>query len=142
MKSLPVIPSIKTMGKNTASSVIEVESTAKKISFAPSIPASKGRIPRSIRIYMFSVITMASSTTNPTDSTTANIERTLIEKPAKYIRKNVPINDTGITIQGISGTRKLRRNRKMIITTKIKASYTVFFTSLIEARINFVLSKP
>ena len=85
---------------------------------------------------------MASSTTNPTDNTTANIERTLIEKPARYIKKNVPINDTGITIQGINVTRKLRRKRKMIITTKIKASYTVFFTSLIEARINFVLSKP
>ena len=85
---------------------------------------------------------MASSTTSPTDNTTASIESTLIEKPAKYIRKNVPMSDTGITIQGISVTRKFLRNRKMIITTKINASYTVFFTSLIEARIKRVLSKP
>ncbi len=38
--SRPVIPSIKTIGKNTATSVIVVEITAKKISLAPSIPAS------------------------------------------------------------------------------------------------------
>ena len=45
----PVIPSINTMGKNTATSVIVVEITAKKISLAPSIPASFGGIPLSIR---------------------------------------------------------------------------------------------
>ena len=48
-KSLPVIPSMNTMGKNTATSVMVVEITAKKISFAPSIPASLGAIPCSIR---------------------------------------------------------------------------------------------
>ena len=49
-KSRPVIPSIKTIGKNTATNVIVVEITAKKISLAPSIPASFGLIPFSIRI--------------------------------------------------------------------------------------------
>ena len=46
----PVVPSMKTIGKKTAISVIEVEITAKKISFAPSIPASKGVMPRSMRM--------------------------------------------------------------------------------------------
>ena len=46
----PVVPSINTMGKNTATKVMVVEITAKKISFDPSIPASFGSIPRSIRI--------------------------------------------------------------------------------------------
>ena len=46
----PVVPSMNTMGKNTATKVTVVEITAKKISFAPSIPASKGFMPRSIRI--------------------------------------------------------------------------------------------
>ena len=44
------MPSMKTIGKKTAISVIEVEITAKKISFAPSIPASKGVMPRSMRM--------------------------------------------------------------------------------------------
>ena len=46
----PVIPCMKTIGKNTATSVMVVEITAKKISLAPSIPASFGLIPFSIRI--------------------------------------------------------------------------------------------
>ena len=46
----PLVPSINTMGRNTATSVMVVEITAKKISFAPSMPASNGRIPRSMRI--------------------------------------------------------------------------------------------
>ena len=45
----PVVPSINTIGKNTATSVMVVEITAKKISLAPSIPASFGGIPFSIR---------------------------------------------------------------------------------------------
>ena len=71
---------------------------------------------------MFSVITMASSTTSPTESTTASIDSTLIENPATYIRKKVPISDTGITIHGISVTRQLRRNRKIMMITSRNAS--------------------
>ena len=71
---------------------------------------------------MFSVITIASSTTRPTESTTASIDSTLIENPAAYITKNVPISDTGITMQGISVTRQLRRKRKMMMMTRMKAS--------------------
>ena len=83
---------------------------------------------------MFSVITMASSTTSPTDKTMASMESTLIENPAKYITKKAPIKDTGITIHGTSVTRQSRRNKKMIMITSTNASYTVLFTSLIEAR--------
>ena len=45
----PVIPSIKTIGRNTDTSVTVVDTTAKNISFAPSIPASFGSIPCSMR---------------------------------------------------------------------------------------------
>ena len=48
-KRRPVVPSMKTMGKNTATSVMVVEMTAKKISLAPSIPASLGGMPFSMR---------------------------------------------------------------------------------------------
>ncbi len=91
---------------------------------------------------MFSVITMASSTTKPTASTTASMESTLMEKPARYMTKKAPISETGITIHGTSVTRQSRKKRKMMMITSTKASYTVCFTSSIEARINLVLSKP
>ena len=140
-KRRPVIPSINTMGKNTASKVMVVEITAKKISLAPSIPAARGRIPFSIRMYIFSVITMASSTTKPTESTIASMVSTLIEKPSRYMIKNAPMSDTGMTIQGTSVTRQSRKKRKMIMITSTKASMTVSFTSAIEARMKRVLSK-
>ena len=41
-----------------------------------------------------------------------------------------------------SVTRQSRKKRKMMMITSTKASYTVCFTSSIEARINLVLSKP
>ena len=91
---------------------------------------------------MFSVITMASSTTSPTASTMASMESTLMENPARYMTKNAPISDTGITMHGTSVTRQSRKKRKMMMITRIKATYTVSFTSLIDARINLVLSKP
>ena len=59
-----------------------------------------------------------------------------------YMMKNEPTSDTGITRQGISVTRQSRKNRKMMTITSTKAMYTVSFTSEMEARMNFVLSKP
>ena len=63
---------------------------------------------------MFSVMTMASSTTRPTESTTASIESTLIEKPATYIRKKVPMSATGMTKHGMSVTHQFRKKRKLL----------------------------
>ena len=71
---------------------------------------------------MFSAITIASSTTNPTESTTANMVNTLMENPETYITKNAPTNDTGMTTTGTSVTRQSRRNRKIINTTSRKAT--------------------
>ena len=85
---------------------------------------------------------MASSTTRPTESTMASIVSTLMEKPSRYMMKNAPMSDTGITIQGTSVTRQSRRKRKIMMITSTNASTTVFFTSLIEARMKRVLSKP
>ena len=48
LNSLPVIPSMNTIGKKTAISVIVVAIMAKKISFEPSMPALIGFIPPSI----------------------------------------------------------------------------------------------
>ena len=85
---------------------------------------------------------MASSTTSPTESTTASIDSTFILNPSMYMTKNEPTIDTGITRQGIRVTRQSRRNRNMMKITSMNASYRVVFTSLIDARMNRVLSKP
>src|SRR5574344_189113 len=90
---------------------------------------------------MFSVTTIASSTTSPTASTTASIDNTLMEKPARYITKKMPMSEIGITNAGIRVTLQFRRNAKMMKTTNRKATTTVDLTSLIEALINLVLSK-
>ena len=81
-------------------------------------------------------------TLHSVQNTMASMESTLIENPARYITKNAPIRETGITIHGTSVTRQSRRKRKMMMITSTKASYTVDLTSLIDARINLVLSKP
>ena len=70
------------------------------------------------------------------------MDNTLMENPATYITKNAPMSDTGITMHGTSVTRQSRKNRKMMMITKMKASYTVLSTSLMEARMKRVLSKP
>ena len=85
---------------------------------------------------------MASSTTRPTASTTASIESTFIENPARYIIKKAPMRDTGITIQGTSVTLQSLRKRKIMMITRMNATYTVSLTSFMDARINLVLSKP
>ena len=136
----PVMPSMNMIGRNTAISVMVVETTAKKISLDPSIPALRGETPRSMRMYMFSVTTMASSTTSPTDKTTASMERTFMENPARYMTKNAPTRETGITTTGTSVTRQSLRKTNMMNTTRKKAMKMVLRTSLMEARMYSVLS--
>ena len=76
-----------------------------------------------------STTTIASSTTMPIASTSASSETVLAEKPSASITANVPISDTGTAISGISVARKLPRNRKTTITTRMKASIRVWTTS-------------
>ncbi len=104
------------------------------------MPACTGDIPLSMRMYIFSVITMASSTTSPMESTTASIVSTLMENPATYITKNAPIIDMGITTTGTSVTLQSRRKTNMMNTTSRKATKMVSCTSFIDARMNCVLS--
>ena len=137
----PVVPSKKTIGKNTATNTTVVAITAKNISFDPLNPACNGDIPCSIFVNIFSMTTIASSTTKPMASTTASKVKMLMVNPATYIIKKEAINDTGIARTGINVVRQLRKKRKMIKTTKRKASKIVSSTSLIELRMNTVLSK-
>ena len=61
----------------------------KPISRAPLSAASNGRMPPSMWRTMFSSITIASSTTKPTDSVSASSVMLLIEKLNAYIAAQV-----------------------------------------------------
>ena len=87
----PTMPPISSTGMNTAISENVIEMMVKPISRAPLSAASNGRMPPSMWRTMFSSMTMASSTTKPTDSVSASSVMLLIEKPNAYIAAQVPI---------------------------------------------------
>jgi hypothetical protein len=98
--------------RNTAANVIEMEITAKKISFEPLIAASIGDIPSSTFLKIFSVTTIPSSTTNPVAKTMAKRVKTFTENPHKYMMKNVAIKETGISINGLNAIDQSLKNKK------------------------------
>ena len=136
----PVIPCRKITGKNTTASVTVVEMIANVISDDPFSPASRGSSPCSMRLKMFSIITIASSTTNPVARTTPKSVRRLMEKPKSHRKKNADTSDTGIATTGMIVARHERRNMKMISTTNPKAISSVSRTSSIALRMNVVES--
>ena len=69
------MPPIIRMGMKTAISDMLMENTVKPISCAPFNAAAKGFIPCSRWREMFSMTTMASSTTNPVEIVSAMSER-------------------------------------------------------------------
>ena len=71
----PTIPPIMRIGMNTAISDTLMESTVKPISFAPRSAASIGRTPSSRYREMFSMTTIASSTTKPVEMVRAISDR-------------------------------------------------------------------
>ena len=71
----PTMPPMKRTGMKTAASESVIETIVKPISRAPSRAASMGGFPISMWRTMFSSMTMASSTTNPTDRVSAISDR-------------------------------------------------------------------
>ena len=74
-KRRPIIPPIRRIGMNTATSEMLIESTVKPISRAPWIAASRGDMPASRWRMTFSTTTIASSTTNPVATVSAIRDR-------------------------------------------------------------------
>ena len=74
-KSRPTMPAMNSSGMNTATSEMVMDMMVKPISAAPSSAACMGFFPISMWRTMFSSITMASSTTNPTASVSAISDR-------------------------------------------------------------------
>ena len=121
---------------NTAISEKVIEMMVKPISRAPFSAASYGRMPCSMCRTMFSSMTMASSTTKPTDSVNASSVILLIEKPNTYIAAQVPISDTGTASAGMTVAEMERRNRKITRMTRTIAMRSDSCTLRTESRID------
>ncbi len=74
-KSRPTSPPMSRMGMNTANNERVMETMVKPICFAPLSAACSGVSPISMKREMFSVTTMASSTTKPVEMVSAMSER-------------------------------------------------------------------
>ena len=73
--SRPTMPPISRIGMKTATRERLIETTVKPISFAPTSAASIGGMPASRCRVMFSITTIASSTTKPVATVRAISER-------------------------------------------------------------------
>src|SRR5712691_2192933 len=89
---------------------------------------------------MFSIMTMASSTTKPVEMVKAIKERLSRLYPSRYITPKVPTSDKGTAMLGIMVADRVRRKRKITITTSATVSISANWTSLTEARIVVVRS--
>src|ERR1700686_1062843 len=132
----PTMPPINSTGMNTAISEQVIEMMVNPTSRDPLSAASNGVMPLSTCRTMFSSMTMASSTTNPTDRVSAMSVRLLIEKLNAYMAAQLAMSEIGTASDGMMVAAAERRNRKITATTSPLAIARVTCTSLIELRID------
>ena len=138
--SRPAAPPSSSSGRKAAISDTEIEITVKPISFEPTRAALSGDSPSSRCLSMFSIITMASSTTKPTEVASAISEMLSIEKCAAYMQAQVPASASGtVTPAAAVGVRR-RRNTNTTPITRMIVAPSVRIMSEIEARIVTVRS--
>src|SRR5271154_7311946 len=89
---------------------------------------------------MFSITTMASSTTKPVAMVKAIMDRLSMLYLHKYMTANVPIKETGTATLGMRVARTLRRKRKTTRITSPIDMASVRSTSLTDARMVVVRS--
>ena len=89
---------------------------------------------------MFSSITMASSTTKPTESVSAIRERLSRLKPKADMPAKVPMMAMGSASEGMMVAETRRRKTKITPTTSTPAISSVCCTSSMEARIIWLRS--
>ena len=89
---------------------------------------------------MFSIITMASSTTKPVEMVSAIRVRLFRLYPSRYMTPNVPTSESGTAMLGMMVAARLRRNRNITITTSATVSINSNCTSDTEARMVLVRS--
>src|ERR1039457_5298098 len=139
-KSRPTIPVMNSRGMKTAISEILSEMTVKPICLAPLSAASMGGSPASMKRTMFSIITMASSTTNPVEIVSAINERLSRLKPTTFMTPNVPMMASGSATLGMTVAQNFRRKTNMTMTTRNTVRIKVNCTSWTDARMVAVRS--
>ena len=106
-----------TIGPNTAISDSVIDTTVKPISRTPVSAACSGAMPCSMWRTMFSITTIASSTTKPTHSTSATSEKMFRVKPSIHITISAPASDSGTLSMAIRVGRSRRRNSSITSAT-------------------------
>ena len=140
LNSRPTTPPMKSNGVKAATSEILIESTVKPIWRAPSMVARSGVMPFSRLRKTFSITTMASSTTKPTDTASAISEMLSIEKPATHIATQVPASASGTVTPAARVAATRRRNRNTTSITSTTVAKSVSCMSWMLARIVVVRS--
>jgi hypothetical protein len=138
--SLPTTPLMNSSGINAAINDSVIDTTVNDTWRTPSSAALNGFSPDSTWRMMFSITTIASSTTNPTAIVMPISDRLSMVYPATLRMPNVPAIDSGIASAGISVAQKPRRNRNTTSTTSVTVSNSVRCTSVRLARIVWVRS--
>ena len=120
-----MMPPMKPIGRNTATTVSVVASTASPISCVPSSAACRWLLPMLAWRTMFSRTTMASSISRPIDSDSASRVMTLRVKPASLRANRVPIRAIGSVSPVITVLRHEPRNSHTISTVSSAPSNRV-----------------
>src|SRR5579884_3584528 len=137
---MPVVPGKNDTGMNTEISTSDVAITALVTSpMASDVALCGSQCSSEMWRCTFSITTMASSTTRPVAKMMPNMVSELMEKPNALINANVPTNDTGIVMAGMTVARQSSRKRNAMTMTI--ASSRVEMTSLIESPMTVVVSK-
>ena len=137
----PTRPVMNRSGMNTAISDMVSEMTVKPISRAPFEAAVMALSPFSMWRTMFSIMTIASSTTKPVPMVSAISERLSRLKPANHITPKLVTSDSGSATPAMIVARTERRNRSTTSTTSTTLRISVNCTSRTEARIVSVRSE-
>ena len=141
MNRIPASPCRKISGTNTTIVVSVDALTAVPTSSLPNIAASRGAVPRSTFVAMFSSTTTALSTTIPIAIARLAIEMMLIVQPIVHRKMNARISENGIVSAMISADRTLRRKKNAVSTTNTNAHRTVMDTLRIDWVICSLVSK-
>ncbi len=136
------MPGMKATGTKTDSSTRVIAIIGAVIWAIASLVASAGDISgcSAIMCSTASTTTIASSTTIPIASTSANSEMVFAEKPSASIAAKVPTSATGTAMIGTRVARRLPRKMKTTAATSTKASIRVEITLWIEALTKTVVS--
>ena len=136
----PTRPVMNSSGMNTAISDTVSEITVKPISLAPRSAASNGSSPSSMWRTMFSIMTMASSTTKPVPMVSAISERLSSENPQNHMMPKVAISESGSATPAMMVARTVRRKMSTTVMTSATLKMSVNCTSRTDARMLSVAS--